>query len=214
MTSKEGQQQGSKRSLICGLVGWIGCFSAIATDLIGSIVVEKHNPISETISSLAIGKAAWIQDLGLDLFAIALIACAVGLYPWKLGTVRWKAGLALLILLGVDIFLISEHNKYAGREDVTGAAIHIYCVYALGVLFTLAPLLLSFGLQKISPKWRRFSLGIALGWTIFAPTFFFIPTDWDGAFERLTALIMIVWVAAISQLLLRHGLGELNVRLR
>ncbi|KAI9132270.1 hypothetical protein [Acaryochloris sp. CCMEE 5410] len=80
MTLKYRQRQSSKLSLICGFVGLVGCFAALLTDIIGTIVVQKHNPISETISSLAIGKAAWIQDSGLDLFAAGLIACAIALY--------------------------------------------------------------------------------------------------------------------------------------
>ncbi|MGB7414640.1 MAG: DUF998 domain-containing protein [Thermosynechococcaceae cyanobacterium] len=181
MALKYEQRQSSKLSQICGLIGLVGCFAVIAADIIGTIIVEKHNPISETISTLAIGKAAWIQDIGLDLFATGLIACAVGLYTWRLGKTKWKAGTVMLGLLGIDIVLIAEYNKYAGREDVAGAAIHIYCVYALGILFTLSPLLLSFGLRNISPRWFRLSLGTAIAWGFLSPLFFFAPTGWDGA---------------------------------
>lgn len=123
--------------------------AAIAGNIIGIIVLEKHDPISETISALAIEKYAWIQDIGLDFFATGLIACAVGLYAWNLNGAKWKIGNFLLLLLGVDIVLIAEHNQYAGRPGV-GAAIHIYCVYALALLFTLITLLLAFGLQNRS----------------------------------------------------------------
>ncbi len=34
-------------------------------------------------------------------------------------------GAALLVLLGINVILIAEHNQYAGREGV-GASIHIY----------------------------------------------------------------------------------------
>lgn len=213
MTLKYRHRERSKLSLICGLIGLMGCCAAIVTDIIGSIVVYKHNPISETISSLAIGKAAWIQDTGLNLFAAGLIACAIALYIWRLGKTKWKAGTVLLALLGIDILLISEHNKYAGRPDVAGAAIHIYCVYALGILFTLTPFLLSFGLRKISKKWYRLSLGTAITWGILSPIFFFIPTSWDGAYERFLSLIMIGWVAAISLLLFWRGIGNFEIKI-
>ncbi|PZD74769.1 hypothetical protein C1752_00613 [Acaryochloris thomasi RCC1774] len=211
MTLKYEQRQSSKLSLICGCIGLVGCIAAIATDFIGIIVVEKHNPISDTISSLAIEKAAWIQDTGLDLFAAGLIACAIALYAWHLGKTKWKAGTLMLALLGIDVLLIAEHNKYAGREDVSGAAIHIYCVYALGILFTLVPLLLAFGLRKVSRKWFRLSLGTAIAWGILSPIFFFIPTSWDGIYERFLSLIMIGWVAAISVLLFQRGQGVFDV---
>lgn len=211
MDLKPSQRQASKLSLVCGIIGLFGCLAVITTNLIGTIVVERHSPISETISKLAIGKGAWIHDIGLDLFAIALIACAVGLSTWQLGKAKWKAGSLMLVLLSIDVFLISEHNKYAGREDVAGAAIHIYCVYALGILFTLAPLLLAFGLRKVNRKWFRFSLGTGVTWAILSPLFFFIPTDWDGLYECFLAMIMVTWVVVISWLLFRRGTGDFRV---
>ena len=83
----------NKLSLVCGIIGIFGCISVIIADIIGIIVVEKHNPISETISALAITKSAWIQDTGLNLYAAAMIACAIGLYTWNLEGLRWKIDL-------------------------------------------------------------------------------------------------------------------------
>ena len=201
-----------KLSLICGIIGIIGCVSVIIANIIGVIVVENHNPISETISALAITKHAWIQDLGLDLYAAAMIACAVALYAWNLEGTRWKIAAILLGLLGIDVVLIAEHNQYAGRPGV-GAAIHIYCVYALAILFATISLLLSFGLRKVGRSWYRYSMGTAIIWTILAPIFFFVPTNIDGAYERFISLITISWVAAISWLLIKKGRGELPKKL-
>jgi hypothetical protein len=186
---------------ICGVIGLLGCFGAIAANIVGIILVEQHNPISETISKLAIGKYAWIQDLGLDLFAATILATAIGLYTLRLESIRWKIGTALLVLLSIDVVLIAEHNQYAGRAGV-GASIHIQCVYALGLLFALATFLLAFGLRKVSRTWYRFSLGTSILWTVLGPIFFWVPTLWDGAFERFVALIMVTWFAAISWLLI------------
>ena len=44
----------------------------IITDVIGIMLVDDHNPISDTISALAIEKYAWVQDIGLELYAVAL----------------------------------------------------------------------------------------------------------------------------------------------
>lgn len=204
------RQQNSQLLLICGLVGLVGCVSVLVTDFIGIVVVDGYNPIAQTISALAITEKAWIQDTGLNLFAVAFASCAVGLFSIKLGGWKWQAGVSLLLLLAVDILLISEHDKYAGREGV-GAAIHIYCVYALGPLFTLAPLLISFGLKKISRGWHLFSLWIAIAWAILSPIYFFIPNGWDGAYERFVSLIMIMWVALISWLLVQKGRGKRSI---
>ena len=199
-------------SLVCGAIGIFGCLSVIVADLIGIIVVENHNPISETISALAITKSAWIQDLGLDLYAIAMFACAIGLFKWNLGDWRWKTSSVLLVLLGIDVILIAEHNQYAGREGI-GASIHIQCVYALAVLFAIMTLLLSFGLRRVGRNWYRYSMGTAIIWTVLAPIFFFVPTNIDGAYERFISLITISWVAAISWLLIKKGQGKLSKKI-
>ena len=212
MSKKINKSSGSILSLICGIIGIFGCFAVIITNIIGIIVVEKHNPISETISALAINKYAWIQDTGLDLYAAAMIACAIGLYAWNLGGTKWKIGTVLLLLLGIDVIVIAEHNQYAGREEI-GASIHIQCVYIFAFLFTALTLLLASGLRKVGRNWYRFSIGISLVWIVLAPIFFFVPTNIDGAYERFISLITIAWVAAISWLLIRKGQGKLSARL-
>lgn len=195
---------GSKLPKICGVIGILGAFSSVATNIAGIVLVERHNPISETISALAIGKYAWLQDAGLDALAIGLMAIAIALLKWNLGGFQWEAGATLMIILGLDIILIAEHNQYAGREGV-GAAIHIYCVYALGLLFALIAWFLGEGLRKVSRNWQRFSRGISLVWTTLAPLFFFAPEPWNGGYERFVALIMLTWVTAISWLLINRG---------
>ena len=200
-----------KLYLVCGSIGIFGCVSVIIADIIGILIVEDHNPISETISSLAIKKYAWVQDLGLDLYAAAMIACGIALYTWNLDGLRWKIGTVLLGILGIDVILIAEHNQYAGREGV-GASIHIQCVYALAVLFAAITLLLSFGLRRVGRNWHRYSLGTSIVWIVLAPIFFFVPTNVDGAYERFISLITISWVAAMSWLLIKRGQGKLSTK--
>ena len=195
-------------SLICGTIGLLGCLSAIISDIIGIIVVEKHNPISETISALAITKMAWIQDLGLNLFAFGIVACAIGLSRWRFPKFKWKIGCLLLFLLGIDIVFIASHNQYAGREGI-GASIHLQLVIALAVLFTLICILLASGLRKAGRNWYRYSMATGIFWLVLSPIFFIVPTRVDGAYERFLALIMIAWVAVVSRLLVKHGRGKL-----
>ncbi|NJL01033.1 MAG: DUF998 domain-containing protein [Spirulinaceae cyanobacterium SM2_1_0] len=203
---------GSKLILISGLLGLLGCATVVITNIIGILVVDAHNPISDTISGLAIGKYAWIQDFGLDVFAVGLIACAIGLYVFRRGGIRWRVGVLLLGILGFDIFLIAEHNQYANRVDSDGAAIHLYCVYVLGILFALLTFLTASGLRKLGESWYRFGLWTSLIWTVAAPLFLITPTGWDGIYERGVALIMVTWVVGISWLLVQQGYQRLLVR--
>lgn len=195
-------------SLTCGVIGLIGSFAAVIANLVGIIVVEQHNPISETISKLAIGEYAWIQDLGLDFYAAGVVACAVGLYAWNLSKIHWKVGTLCLVSLGVIVILIAEHNQYAGQPENNGQAIHMQLVYAFGILFALSTLLLAFGLRRVGQNWYRFSIGMAIMWVLLAPIFFYIPTTWDGAYERLLGLLVFSWTVAMSWLLVQRGLGN------
>jgi hypothetical protein len=195
-------------ALTCGVIGLIGSFAAVIANFVGIIVVEEHNPISETISKLAIGEYAWIQDVGLDFYAAGVVACAVGLYAWNLSKIRWKLGALCLVSLGVIVILIAEHNQYAGQPENNGQAIHRQLVYAFGILFALSTLLFAFGLRRVGQNWYRFSMGMTIGWVLLAPVFYYVPTAWDGAYERFLGLLVFSWTVGISWLLIQRGVGN------
>jgi hypothetical protein len=189
-----------KAIILLGIIGWIGCAAVLIADLVGIILVERHNPVADTVSQLAIGEYAWIQDLGLDLFALAVLAIAVGLFLLRSGDWKWKVGLLLLILLAVDVVLIAEHNQYAGQQNQKGD-IHMYCVYVLYGLFGLACLLLAPGLKRLGKQWFSVSMGIGLSWFALGPVFLLVPDRWDGAYERGVTLLMVGWVVMVAYLL-------------
>lgn len=190
--------------LFCGIMGFIGCFAVLATHLVGIIVVDNHDPISDTISDLAAGRYNWIQDAGLQIFAIGLFACSVGMFTWNLGGIKWKISATLLILLAIDISIIAGHNEY-GDGQPGGLEIHIYLVYFLGVVFALVTALAAFDLERYSKSWKHLSLGVTILWVVLSPLFFFVPDSITGAYERFIALIIVAWVAGISWLLIQQG---------
>jgi len=195
---------------VCGAVGIAGSLASVLTDLIGIIVVDSYNPVSQTISNLAIGDYAWIQDVGLNLYGISLMICAIALWRWNLGDWRWRLGSVLLFVLGGDIIVISEHDQYAHLPDSAGKSLHLYAVYALGLIFSVVCFLLSHGLRKLGRKWRRFSQITAVVWIIFAPPFFKIPTGIDGLYERFAAAILLGWTIVVSWLIFRRGSEALD----
>lgn len=196
-------------ALIAGITGFIGCVTVIVADLTAGFVVKDYNPISETISDLAAGERSWILDNGIQIFALGVIACSIGLYLWNLdkNRIRWIMASILLFLLGVDIIIIARHNAY-GDGVPTGTEIHIYLVYFLGIAFAVITWLFAIGFRRISEFWSRLSIGIGIIWIVLAPLFFFAPTAWNGAYERFLGLIMIVWFSAVIWLLIRHRSGK------
>ena len=190
--------------IACGLIGFLGCFSVIITDIIGSIVVDGYNPVSQTISDLAINEKAWIQDTGLNLFAASFAACAIGFLILDLDDWKWKAGSILLFVLAIDILIISEFDKYSD-QDSFGSTVHLSCVIVLAIVFTLMLVLTASGLSKAGHGWRSFNLLIAFTWAATAPFFFGVSNSWNGAYERFLSLIVILWITRASSLLLNKG---------
>ncbi|UIJ73332.1 DUF998 domain-containing protein [Aurantimonas sp. HBX-1] len=187
----------------CGIVGMVGAVAVVVANLAGIIVVDAHNPISETISALAVGRYAWIQDVGLYGFASALVACGIGFFRWRLGHLRWLAAGVLLMLLGIDVVVIAFFNGYAGTTN-QGADIHTYATYLLAGVFLLVLLSSASGLTRINFRWGVFSLALGAAWLVLAPVFLYVPTAWDGAYERVLGLMMVAWVGSVSWLLLQR----------
>jgi hypothetical protein len=190
--------------LLCGSLAILGCLWVAIADLSAGFIVNDYNPIRETISDLAAGQRSWILDIGLQVFAGGLAACAAGLYLWKLDGLRWKIACVLLGLVSLSIVVIARHNAY-GDNVPTGIEFHVYLVYFLGIAFGVLMWLMGHGLQKVSNRWMLFSRGFALIWLVLGPLFFFVPDAWNGLYERGLGFLMLVWAGAMAYLLIVHS---------
>lgn len=188
---------------ICGALGIIGCVGVIAASIAGIAVHENHDPISDTISMLAIGKYSWIQDWGLDILAFGYLALALGLYTWKGKGAKWIISLIIIVLISINLVFIAEHNQYAGRPGYTGYNIHRTLVYILAGLFLVLNILISFDLKSLKPFLKPFSLWIAALWLVFALLLPLIPDTLNGAYERLICILLLVWPATVSYQLIK-----------
>ncbi|MUP44689.1 DUF998 domain-containing protein [Gramella sp. BOM4] len=186
---------------ICGYIGILGSIAVVAADIIGIALHEEHNPISNTISMLAIGKYGWIQDLGLVLLSVGYLAIGFGLYTFKKSGVKWIISLILLLLISIDIFMIAVHNQYAGRP---GENIHYTLAYSLAGMFLILNFLIRDDLKDLNPSLKKFSLIIGVLWLIFAPLLPLIPDNFDGAYERLVCSLLVIWPVWVSYQLIKQ----------
>lgn len=194
----------------CGIIGIVGSLIVVIADFVGIAVVDDYNPITQTISNLAIGKYGWIQDVGLNLYGVSLFVLAIALWRWDIGDWRWRLGAALVFLIGIDILVISEYDRYAGDPNSFGRTVHLYAVYVLGVLLPLVGVLCSFGLRRVGQKWQYISWAIAAIWIVCGPPFFQVPTNYDGLYERFVATILLCWTVVTSWLVFEHGGARIN----
>lgn len=171
-------------------------------NIVGSILVPNHNWMADTVSNLAAGQYEIIQDIALYAYAGTLICCALGAAHFHLDGTRWNLGIACLTLLAMLVVIIGARNEY-GDGDKEGLVLHMYIVYAIGFLFAALFVLMANGLAQRSRYYQYISYGCLLLWLIGAPAFFLVPTEYDGAFERLLGLVQLTWVGMFSRMLIR-----------
>ena len=189
---------------VAGALALVGCVAVAVANVAGSLVVDDHDWVRDTLSYLAEGRYGWIQDTGLVLFAAGLVALGIGLWLLDLGGWGWRLGALCLVLMGLDVVLIALYEAY-GERTPDGVVIHSQAVWALGGLFGLALLLLSAGLAGVGAGWRRFTVAAAVLWILLAPPFFLIPTGFDGLYERALALIVLAWIVPVAVMLIAEG---------
>lgn len=178
---------------------WLGCLIFAVSILIADFVVPDHDWISDTISDLGAGKYEYIVDIGIYAFSAALIATALLAAHLHLGGAGWSIGLSGLALLGLIVFLVGARNEY-GDHDKDGTVIHVYLVYALGLVQLVVPLAMAKGAMMHSPPHGRLLIGLGVLWLLAAPVFFFLPTDIDGLYERGLGLVAMGVVLTLAHL--------------
>ncbi len=192
-------------SSFLAIVGWIailGSLALIVGNVAGSMVVPGHDWIADTVSDLAAGRYEIIQDVALYGYAAALVALALGTAHIHDGAFRWTALTFMLVLLALCVTIIGARNEY-GDADNEGIVIHIYVVYVMGALFAGCFVLMGVTGGQLSTRFRVISWGAAILWCIGAPVFFFMPTEFDGIWERGLGVISVIWVVAYGSVLLR-----------
>lgn len=184
-----------------GYVAIVGCVAMLIGNVVGSIVVPDHDWVADTVSDLAAGKYEIIQDVALYGYAASLVACAIGAAHSHRDGTKWNLGIGCLALLAMCVVIIGARNEY-GDGDNEGIVIHIYVVYVIGLLFAALFVLMGHGMFLVAKWYGYLSYSCAALWIIGAPVFFFMPTGYDGAFERGLGGITIVWVMAFSWMLI------------
>jgi len=198
---------------VAGCAGLLAVATAVATDLVSIALADAgYSPIANSISKLAIGERAWIQDLGIDALGVGLVvlglagfAIARGETGWS-GERRWgwHTGCGLLLAAGVDLFVIAEHNEYGGDQAMV-YTVHLYATILLYLLFGGLALCMHRGLAT-GKGWRWWSMAIGIAWLLIAPWFFvamYTATAYDGLIERASALLFLMWVCGVSWRLIR-----------
>lgn len=189
------------------MLGWyaiIGCAILAVSILVADFIVPDHDWIADTISDLGAGRYEFVVDTGLYAFSAALVAIALLGAHVHLDGWRWSLGAIGFALFGLIVFLVGARNEY-GDADSDGVVIHIYLVYAIGVLMAVLPLLMARGAGRVGAGYRHVLIGVSGLWVVSAPVFFFLPTDIDGIYERYLGLLSAIAVVTLARMFLKRG---------
>lgn len=181
-----------------------GCAIFALSLLIADFMVPNHDWIADTISDLAAGKYEFIVDIGIYAFSGSLISIALLAAHDHLGGLRWSLGSVGFAVLGLIVFLVGSRNEY-GDNDQDGWVIHIYLVYALGLLVAVLPWAMSKGARRINRNLGRLLVALSVLWCLSAPVFFFLPTTIDGLYERYLGLVSFCIVGTLAWLFIHRA---------
>lgn len=185
---------------LCAGLAVCGTIMLIGSNVLGSVLLDSHDWVADTVSDLAAGDLEIIQDVGLYGYAGALIALALANAHVRMPGRSWTVTVFTLALLALCVTVIGARNEYGDGDD-EGVEVHIYVVYALGVLFTLLFFAATRGLRHVAASYRWISLGCGVAWAIGAPVFFVLPTNIDGLWERGLGIVTCVWVITMAHAL-------------
>lgn len=189
---------------ILAAIAILGSLSLLIGNVWGSLVVPGHDWVADTVSALAAGPYSIIQDFSLYGFAAALLALALASAHIHAGDTSWSTITLVLALLAGLITVIGARNEY-GDGDSDGLVIHIYLVYAMGALFAGLFALMAVEGDRFAFPMQAISW-ICLGlWSVGAPIFFILPTEWDGLWERGLGLVTLVWSLSYALALWRDA---------
>jgi hypothetical membrane protein len=193
-----------KLMIALGIFAIFGCLVFALSIYIADMVVPNHDWVSDTISDLAAGEYELIVDVGIYFFSGLIIATALMAAHVHMGGWRWSVAIVCLAILGLVVFLVGARNEY-GDNDSESVVIHVYLVYAIGVLVTAIALLMAKGAGKAGDIYQRTLLAIAAVWAVSAPIFFLLPDDIDGAYERYLGLLAFALIFVLSKLFISRA---------
>jgi len=186
------------------LIAFMGSAAVIIGMFVAQTLVPDYNWVSDTISDLAAGEWEIVMDVALYGFAAGLLAVSLASAHAHLGESGWSAGVLMFAVLAALVVVVGARNEY-GDSDNEGVVIHIYLVYGIGVLFTLAPLCMASALGVHHGWAQRALTGLAIVWGGLCPVFLLVPTSVDGLLERALGLIACAMVCTLGAVFFGRG---------
>lgn len=187
----------------------LGCLVMLTTSVIAPLLHPDMNFVTHTVSELAAGRLAWVQDLGLCALGFAMAAAGIALYRLHLGGFFWKGGSVVMVLVGAAICLLALYNEY-GDDDLCLVTIHGELVWGIGIGLVVALLSLRNGLGRVRRSLAVLTLVVAVVLLLGGPYLPMVSTEWDGLYERVICVAVLLWLGTVSWMLAKWRDGFLD----
>lgn len=203
-TMKETEERSTATGArVAGWLGLLGSLVMLTTSVIAPLLHSDMNFVTHTVSELADGKLASVQDLGLGALGAA---AGVGLYRLHLGGFVWKVGLVAMVLVGAAVCLLALYNEY-GDFNPSRLTIHRELVWTIGVGLVVALFSLMKGLGRVRRGLAVFTLVVGVILLLGVPFLANFPGGWDGLYERAIRVFVPLWLATVLWMLVRWRVG-------
>lgn len=191
-----------------GAFVWLAIIAVIIVDLVWGLTHDNYSYVTDTISDLAAGSNSMTMDVAMKVFSFAIMLLSFGLYhlgrEHDVSSNRWLIGCAILVPLAIAIYFIASFDAYSNDTSSRALTIHRWLTYGLAAGFPLICFLMSRGIGKFSKAFARYSQIAGVLWIITAPIFMFLPTGYDGLYERMLAAQLLIWFGGAAWLLIRQ----------
>jgi hypothetical protein len=185
---------------LCGALAVLGVLYFFAAVSVAEALRPMYDPVTRTISELAVGRNGWLQVSAFVVLGLSFWALPAGMWRRVRATLFSRLGLILLLVSGASSFVAA-----AFPTDLRGAAVatlsgdvHETAASVGYACLITAMLLFSWHFRR-DESWRRFrplSTGLTLlGLGILIAMAVTGNSDVAGLLQRTMAATLLVWVA-------------------
>ncbi len=180
--------------------------------IISGFLHPHYDPISQSISYLALGTTGWLQTANMFVFGLAIICFGTALYQNIRPSKGSRVVMVLFVLMGLgDIISGLFQADYPPTKSISfHALIHQAGASIAAIAFPINAYVLR-NIFRWEPNWENLSnytlitgavvLALELGREILLPTNWL--DSWFGLYERIIIIISLAWIEVISVRLLR-----------
>lgn len=175
------------------------CLATVSAHAI-TLNLSADDWLATPVAGLSQARWAPVQSLGLLLFALAHLILALSVSKTVFGR---QHRLMQVLLLIVAAFLAEATFAFIAQgASLSGMGANNWRLIVIACLVGLIMALIWYRAAQVNPVLWRFNLVCTVVWMAMAPVGALVSDGWVGGYERLIAMIYVIWIAGIT--LLRH----------